>query len=110
MKVVRDDALEDFEMIFEGKMKTREAKLLFEFLQANPHCREIVETAVAYAVDKSIHKFLRLFETNDEFSLSALESSEVINLNLVSDGLAGELYGDGWIFKYSEYPPSILGR
>lgn len=109
IKEVRDYVLEDFEKIFAGKLKGAKAKSLFELYKSNPACHELLKVFTAYAVDSTLHNALFFFEQNDQFTLSASSPSGPIDLNQESDGLAGEIFGEGWITKYSKYPHSLLG-
>ena len=109
IKEVRDRALQEFEKTFEGGMKDDDSKALFEMYKSNPACQELLKLVAAYAVDSTLHNALFFFEQNDQFTLSASSPSGPIDLNQESDGLAGEIFGEGWITKYSKYPHSLLG-
>jgi hypothetical protein len=50
-----------------------------------------------------------MIENSEEFDLiKTSNSGNELSLREISDGLCGELYTeDGWIERFSKYPPSI---
>lgn len=67
--------------------------------------KERLERFVIDVVDTALHDFLSFLEGQSDFILAFKENEEtLVDLNEVSDGLAGELVTEnGWIAKYSDY-------
>ena len=102
---VRDCTLSDFEMIVTGKMKSEEALSLHKkIMSLSPENMVILKEVVKNIIDRELFNILNFFEQSDEYLISHIDNDTYINLNELSDGLAGELYSDnGWIAKYSEF-------
>jgi hypothetical protein len=112
MAKVRDDIREDIEMTIDGRMKDRDSAEIRMLLAQHKDSLPVIQMLLAYAVDSTIQKMLYMFEEMpDSLHLTiGGEPESSVDLNSISDGLAGELYGEkGWIAKYSKYPQSLLG-
>ena len=59
------------------------------------------------AVDSVIGEFLQFIDENEIGFEYKDASGKKHNIQAISDGLVGELYGDGWIEKFSAYRVSI---
>jgi hypothetical protein len=69
---------------------------------------EILRDMAYRMVDLTIHNVLFMFEDSPSWKISN-EQEMITSLSELSDGLAGELYtSDGWISKFSNYPPSKI--
>ena len=108
---VRDATFSQFEKIKDGKLRSKSAKLLHEKIaNFKPEEMEALKSVVLDTIDSTLHHFLWLFEQNEEYDIVRYieEKKKPVSLRDISDGLCGELYTeDGWIEKFSKYPPSI---
>jgi len=109
---VRDEVLEVNDLIISGKMGGEENQDLYaQIKNLDQKQKEIIKQFAKQSIDAAIHYFLWMIEQNEEYDLIKYpqdEKSEFVSLRDISDGLCGELYTeDGWIEKYSKYPPSI---
>lgn len=102
IKEVRDNTMETFEKIFDGRMKGLTAQSIQEKLsEFAERQREKILWFITKAVDQSMHNMLFMMEEHKE--LQVIYDME--NIVEDSDGLSGELYtDDGWIKKYSKKP------
>ncbi|OHE73437.1 MAG: hypothetical protein A2Y14_01260 [Verrucomicrobia bacterium GWF2_51_19] len=112
MHEVRDSAIRAMDLIIAGRMKHKDDQALFQALQSlkSEHI-SILREYIAHATDDTLFSFLRMIEEKQNFDLIAYTSEdkkEFVSLKAISDLLFSELYTDeGWIAKYSAYPPSI---
>lgn len=97
---VRDNTLETFEKMFDGRMKgltaqnVRDKILIFDEQE-----KSILLWLLSKTVDQCMHNMLFMLEEHEEVEM--LYAGE--NIVEESDGLSGELYTeDGWIEKYSK--------
>lgn len=61
-----------------------------------------IHTTVAI-VDTTLHHLLWTVEQEDLIEFTFKEDDQIVNINEISDGLAGELYTeDGWISRFSD--------
>jgi hypothetical protein len=102
---VRDETIECMEMIISGKMKSEEAQLLYKkTIELNNEIKNIINEIIINTIDRNIARLLDLFEQTGKYIIAYDNGDEKININEISDGLSGELYGkNGWIKKYSKY-------
>jgi len=112
VKDVRDDAVHILNLTMTGKMKHPEDQAMFAALQHFSASQiQTLEQYILNAIDGATFRFLRLIEEKDTLDLIAYTSEdkkEFVSLKAISDLLFSELYTDeGWIAKYSAYPPSI---
>lgn len=102
---VRDVAVAVALKSLRGQMKDQASKQLEAELAKVPEStRKLFETFATDLVDSTLHDLLSFFEGSEDF-LIAFKGDEVnlVDLNEVSDGLAGELYTDeGWISRFSD--------
>ncbi|EFM08674.1 conserved hypothetical protein [Paenibacillus curdlanolyticus YK9] len=102
---VRDASIELWEQMFEGKIKSAGAKLLYNKLVDNfdqPQ-REKILAILSQVVDTTIHNFLWTIEQADDIDLVLKKEQENLSVKSLSDGLTGELYTeDGWILRFSK--------
>ena|SRR5438105_14089527 len=105
MTKVRDEAISDWKMIVDGRMKgDKAAKVRRGLDRFTEEQRKIFLSLVPSVVDTVLHHLLGMFEQEDEVRLCVVaDDVNVPNLSNVSDGLAGELYSDeGWIARFSK--------
>jgi hypothetical protein len=108
---VRDYCLDQFNNSITKEAHTERKKLFKKnFNQLSPEEQEFVKNIALEMVDSALHYFLWMIEQNEEYDLINYTDNKenFVSLRDISDGLCGELYTeDGWIEKYSKYPPSI---
>lgn len=99
---VRDNTIEIFEKMFDGRMKGLTAQTVQEKISLfNEQQKNTVLWILSKAVDQCMHNMLFMVEEHEEIDI--LYDAE--NIAEKSDGLTGELYTeDGWIEKYSKKP------
>ena len=105
MQKVRDEAIEEWDKILDGRMGGHRASLVRERLHAlTPEQRVVTSWVIPQVVDTTLHHLLWTLEQSRELELKVRILEELSeNLREVSDGLAGELYGSrGWIAKFSQ--------
>jgi hypothetical protein len=108
MSEVRDKAIEKYEMIATGALKSIPAMELNKKLSSfSDEQLSIVRQVVASSIDDVIYNFLWMLEQHEDdidLTCSEDEDSTKENVRNISDGLSGELYTeDGWIEKFSNY-------
>jgi len=104
---VRDEAIEKFEKIASGRIKSVTAKEIQAKLQLFSSDQiKIMREIIVNSIDDAVHNFLWMIEQHDELEVTLGEGEFSIkeNINKLSDGLSGEIYTeDGWIAAYSKY-------
>jgi hypothetical protein len=105
---VRDEAIDKYEMIATGTMKSVSATELHSKLTNFTEDQlSIVREIVVSSIDDVIHNFLWMLEQHDDdvdLLCSWNGDSDKENIRKLSDGLSGEIYTeDGWIAKFSSY-------
>ncbi len=109
---VRDYYLDQFNNSIIKEAYTDEKKIFKQKYESlGLEGQEFLKKVVTEAVDSTLHYFLWMIEQDEEYDLvrySKEDKSESVSLRDISDGLCGELYTeDGWIERFSKYPPSI---
>ena len=105
---VRDEAIDKYEMIASGTMKSAPAIELHNKLSNFTEDQlSIVRQLVVSSIDDVIHNFLWMLEQHegDVDLLCGVDGGlNKQNVRELSDGLSGEIYTeDGWISKYSNH-------
>ena len=97
---VRDNTIDNFERMFDGRMKGLTAEEVRDKLSLfDDYQKSILLWMIAKAVDQCMHNMLFMLEEHEEIRI-LFDKEDIIE---ESDGLAGELYTeDGWIKKYSK--------
>lgn len=110
MKSVRDPAIVASRMILDGSSKADEDRVFTQFVSGlSIESRQQLEQLITKTIDLTIFNFLSFFEQQQEFLLAVRTVDEDVDLCVLSEGLAGELWGDdGWIEQFS-YPDNYLG-
>jgi hypothetical protein len=101
---VRDEAIEQWDMILDGRMKDEDSQRLHRELRSQPAVAEALARRVPEIVDTTLHHLLWTLEQarSIEVTVHGSEGS-VREISKESDGLPGELYGpDGWIARFSQ--------
>lgn len=112
MYSVRDYCLDQFNNSISKEAHTN-AKKNFQkqFKKFSTEEQDFIKELALELTDAAIHYFLWMIEQNEEYDLISYldeQKESYVSLRDISDGLCGELYTeDGWIEKYSKYPPSI---
>lgn len=102
---VRDETLDDYLMIKEGRMKSAETEALYAKIQAvGTENINVLDEVTVHIVDRLLHNLLVAMEETEEIALVAKDAiSPNVDLAEQSDGLAGELYSnESWIKRFSE--------
>ena len=102
---VRDVAVAVALKSLRGQMKDQASKQLEAELANVPEStRKLFETFATDLVDSTLHDLLSFFEGAEDFLIAFKDDEDnLVDLNEVSDGLAGELFTDeGWISRFSD--------
>lgn len=100
MNRVRDEAIDDWERIVDGKMHDEESVEIHNSLSNKE--KELIRKLLPKIVDTTLHHFLWTLEQEDSIELLVNDGMKKENINEISDGLTGELYTeDGWIYRFS---------
>jgi hypothetical protein len=105
IKGIVDLTVEHMEMIISGKMKNQEAQILYKRIEKTDiESMNILNEIIMETIKQMTFNVLNFFEEErGKYLLEYNNGKEKININEISDGLAGELYSeDGWIKKYSK--------
>jgi hypothetical protein len=92
-------------------MKSVDAQNIFKiYTSIDKIHHDKIDAIVLNIIDRVLHNALWMFEQSADFTIcekSSIDPDEdIVDL---SDGLSGELYSeDGWIEKYSKYPPNTI--
>lgn len=101
MNNIRDEAIDVWERILEGKMKDEESQKLHKMLSDKE--RELVKSLMPKIADTTLHHLLWTIEQEELIEVTVKDGVQKVNINKISDGLAGELYTeDGWISRFSK--------
>jgi hypothetical protein len=105
MTKVRDKSISEWKGIVNGHMKGETAEFARSILQGTESdCNEKLIVLLPKLVDSVLHHLLWTLEQSQELQVSVtIGDDRVDNINLISDGLSGEMYGkNGWIKKFSK--------
>ncbi|MCM3125997.1 MULTISPECIES: epimerase [unclassified Mesobacillus] len=101
MKNVRDEAIEQWEMTIQGKMKSEESQSVHNLISLSGQS-ELINDLVPKIVDTTIHHLLWTLEQEEAIDITINNGNKPVSIKEMSDGLAGELYTeDGWINRFS---------
>lgn len=106
---VRDESFDFLQRLVAGKMADkRSKKLARELRQLSPDDMTVVKKIIAEAIDASLARVLNFFDVHGievRFKDSKGRKHDVCAL---SDGLAGELYGEtGWLASHSKFQDGL---
>lgn len=109
---VRDRVLANIDKILSGHMGGKENQILYtKAKNLSTEQQELIREYSRESVDSTLHYFLWMFEQYEEYDLIKYldtKTKQFVSIRDASDGLYGELYTEeGWIEKFSKYPPSI---
>ncbi|MFN7893331.1 MAG: hypothetical protein ACK5OC_23765 [Pirellula sp.] len=102
---VRDVAVAVALESIRGQMKDQASKQIEAELAKVPEStRKLLEAFATDLVDSTLHDLLSFFEGTEEFLIAFQENeNDLVDLNEISDGLAGELVTEeGWISRFSD--------
>jgi hypothetical protein len=102
---VRDVAVAVALESIRGQMKDQASKQIEAELAKVPEStRKLLEAFATDLVDSTHHDLLSFFEGTEEFLIAFQENeNDLVDLNEISDGLAGELVTEeGWISRFSD--------
>jgi hypothetical protein len=110
MKKVRDEAVTDWKMIIDGRMKGESAEKVRALLRdVSDTDKKLVLQLIPGVVDTVLHHLLWAAEQEADLQLGMKMKDGIEELRDISDGLPGELYSDeGWISRFSEEDRLIL--
>ena len=110
MKKVRDEAVTDWKMIIDGRMKGESAEKVRALLRdVSDTDKKLVLQLIPGVVDTVLHHLLLAAEQEADLQLGMKMKDGIEELRDISDGLPGELYSDeGWISRFSEEDRFIL--
>ena len=110
MKKVRDEAVTDWKMIIDGRMKGESAEKVRALLRdVSDTDKKLVLQLIPGVVDTVLHQLLWAAEQEADLQLGMKMKDGIEELRDISDGLPGELYSDeGWISRFSEADRFIL--
>jgi hypothetical protein len=103
MRDVRDEAITDWKMIIDGRMKGDLAEKIREMLRnVSETDRKVLLQLIPGVVDTVLHHLLWTTEQQSDLQVGIKIGDRIEELREISDGLPGELYtDDGWISRYS---------
>jgi hypothetical protein len=102
---VRDVAVAVALKSLRGQMQDQASKQLEAELAKVPEStRNLLEAFATDLVDSTLHDLLSFFEGAEDFLIAFQENeNDLVDLNEISDGLAGELVTEeGWISRFSD--------
>jgi hypothetical protein len=105
MQKVRDEAIDDWDRIITGGMKSPRAQMVYnKIIEENPDSVELLKWIIPKIVDTTLHHLLCTLEQEEGIVIKVISDDEQVeSIRDVSDGLAGELYTeDGWITRFSK--------
>ena len=104
MQKVWDNIIVQMEIIFNGKMKSKEAQILNKkIIELTVDEKLILKEITMETLRRSIFNVLNFFEEEEKYFIGFNDGKKIVDIKELSDGLAGELYGEtGWIKKYSK--------
>ena len=107
IKVCRDRSINEYLKLKSGDMKSDQAKYIHGLIAPfSSSDKEKIDKIAMEMINRVVHNFMRLFDESNDFAITKKNKVDPDDdLASLSDGLAGELYGEnGWIAKYSEFP------
>lgn len=111
IEAVRDESIKRLFKIIEGNVKAPKLLKLHKKLESlDEETINLLKELATECINNSLHNFLWFIEDSEKIDLLVkdLNNNNLYSLKEISDGLSGELYTqDGWIEKFSKYPPSI---
>jgi hypothetical protein len=109
MHEVRDYVYEDMQKILNGKMLGTQAEKVRALVTDINNCHPVLNGIIPYVIDRTLSQLLFTLQEHSDLELRSKNSDgTMVNVVAASDGLSGELHGEGWIRRYSKYPPSLL--
>jgi hypothetical protein len=104
IKRVRDEAVTDWKMMIDGRMKGASAEKVREFLgRLSEADKKLFSQLIPGVVDTVLHHLLWTVEQESDLYVGVETDNGIENLREISDGLPGELYSDeGWIARFSK--------
>lgn len=102
----RDSAVDRVFDLIHGKLKTPESLRFRDFyLSLSQDQKDDFKYLAILAVDSTIFRVLRMTDQG----MIDIKFNDSENIAQLSDGLAGELFGDnGWMKEFSTYPSTTM--
>jgi hypothetical protein len=104
MSKVRDETIEHWKMIADGRLKgERAARIRNRLSEMGHNDRDVLMAMIPEVVDSVLHNLLWMLDQEHDVTVAFRIGAETVpSLRDASDGLAGELYSDaGWIARFS---------
>jgi hypothetical protein len=103
---VRDESIDDWEMMLDGRMKGELAEQVrSRIARFDQKAIHTLKELLPKIVDTVLHHSLWTIEQDERLDVRMTDATGTINIREASDGLAGELYGEnGWIAHFSNKP------
>ena len=104
IQIVWDNTIVQMDMIFNGKMKSKDAQILNKkIIKLNEEGKLLLKEITMETIRRNIFNLLNFFEEEEKYFIGFNDKKTMVDIKEVSDGLAGELYGEtGWIKKYNK--------
>lgn len=105
MQKVRDESIEQWDKILDGRMHDPFAQRVRDSLaEFDAHQLEVLRWLVPQVVDVTLHHLLWMFDQTRSVDVAVKTPEGIVpSIRDVSDGLAGEPHGDhGWISRFSK--------
>jgi hypothetical protein len=104
MRRVRDEAVTDWKMMIDGRMKGASAEKVRQLLGSLSEAdKRLISHLIPGVVDTVLHHLLWTVEQETDLYVGVETDDGIENLRDISDGLPGELYSDeGWIARFSK--------
>jgi len=113
MREVRDRSIRELDRVMTGATPQTRAEMTARLSSLNPEQISAVQDFMVMAVDRVLFCTLDMLEQHETYGSPLPEWMDGTEMKLLvcgedvvqlSDGLAGELFGDGWIQKFSQQP------
>ena len=107
----RDKMLNDLEMLLAGSWKAPAVQGLQERLAAmSDDQRDAIRDTAERLITSGMHDFLSAVQEDFDAEGTIRFVVDGADISQTSDGLQGELFGEGgWIERFSQYPPKNNG-
>ncbi|QDT64670.1 hypothetical protein V22_19110 [Calycomorphotria hydatis] len=108
---LRDKMLDDLEMLMAGSWKAPALQNLQERLAAmSDDQRSTIRDTAERLITTGMHDFLFAVQEDSDAEGSIRLEVDGVEIAKTSDGLHGEIFTeDGWIERFSKYPPKNNG-
>ena len=101
---VWDYTIDVMKNTIDGKMKSEKSKILYKKInELDNDVKKIIKEIIMETIQQNTFHILNFFEQEESYIIGFNDGVKIVDLKELSDGIAGELYGDdGWIEKYGK--------